>query len=115
MAYTLGEHTFRSRLIVGSGKYPSLPVQRAAIDQAKTSAGRVPDLQLAILGGEVGDLDLAFHHLQRAIDARDPCLPDLAVAPQWDPLRADPRFRECLSRMGLGPNPQGPSIGGPNL
>jgi thiazole synthase len=28
--YTLGGHTFRSRLIVGSGKYPSLAVQREA-------------------------------------------------------------------------------------
>ena len=24
-----------------------------------------------------------------------------AVAPQWDPLRADPRFQQCLVRMGL--------------
>jgi len=30
--YTLGSHTFRSRLIVGSGKYPSLAVQRAAVE-----------------------------------------------------------------------------------
>lgn len=30
--YTLGTHTFRSRLIVGSGKYPSLEVQRAAVE-----------------------------------------------------------------------------------
>jgi len=25
----------------------------------------------------------------------------LAVAPQWDSLRADPRFNECLVRMKL--------------
>ena len=31
MTWSVGEHTFRSRLIVGSGKYPSLPVQREAI------------------------------------------------------------------------------------
>jgi thiazole synthase len=30
--YTLGEFTFRSRLIVGSGKYPSLAVQRLAVE-----------------------------------------------------------------------------------
>lgn len=79
-------------------------VAHAAIDHARANPGQVPDLQLAVLGGEVGDLDLAFHHLQRAIDARDPCLVHLAVAPQWDPLRADPRFAPCLTRMRLRPN-----------
>jgi hypothetical protein len=49
----------------------------------------------------VGDLDAALPRLERAIDARDPCLVDLAVAPQWDALRAHPRFAQCLGRMGL--------------
>lgn len=31
-SYTLGSHTFRSRLIVGSGKYASLALQRAATE-----------------------------------------------------------------------------------
>jgi tetratricopeptide (TPR) repeat protein len=51
----------------------------------------------------IGDLDAAFEHLQRLIDARDPALVHLAVAPQWDSLRADPRFNECLARMKLRP------------
>jgi tetratricopeptide (TPR) repeat protein len=63
----------------------------------------LPDMQLAILHGEVGNLDCAFKHLNAAIDARDPCLVHLAVAPQWDPLRDDPCFNACLSRMGLSP------------
>lgn len=50
-----------------------------------------------------GDLDKAFELLHRAIDVRDPQLVHLAVAPQWDPLRADPRFNECLARMKLRP------------
>jgi hypothetical protein len=52
---------------------------------------------------EAGDLDTAFEHLHRLIDARDPCLVHLAVAPQWDSLRGDPRFKECLARMKLRP------------
>ncbi|HKV98413.1 MAG TPA: serine/threonine-protein kinase [Vicinamibacterales bacterium] len=48
-----------------------------------------------------GDLDKAFELLQGALDARDPGLIHLAVAPQWDPLRADPRFNQCLARMKL--------------
>jgi tetratricopeptide (TPR) repeat protein len=48
-----------------------------------------------------GDLDKAFELLQGALDARDPGLVHLAVAPQWDRLRADPRFNQCLARMKL--------------
>jgi serine/threonine protein kinase len=61
------------------------------------------DFRLAIHYAEAGDLDAAFAHLQRLIDARDPALLHLAVAPQWDSLRADPRFNECLARMKLRP------------
>jgi tetratricopeptide (TPR) repeat protein len=50
---------------------------------------------------EAGDLDAAFEHLQRMLDAHDPALFDLAVGPQWDSLRADPRFNQCLVRMKL--------------
>jgi len=52
---------------------------------------------------EMGDLDKAFELLQRALDVRDPGLVHLAVAPQWDSLRADPRFNQCLARMKLRP------------
>ena len=34
-----------------------------------------------------------FGALRIAIEGRDPCLVDLAVAPQWDALRKDPRFQ----------------------
>lgn len=58
-------------------------------------------VQLAVLHGELGHLDEAFRHLDAALDRRDPSLVHLAVAPQWDSLRADPRFAERLKRMGL--------------
>ncbi len=61
------------------------------------------EFHLAMHYAEAGDLDAAFEHLQRMIDARDPALIHLAVAPQWDSLRADPRFNECLARMKLRP------------
>jgi DNA-binding winged helix-turn-helix (wHTH) protein len=59
------------------------------------------DLRCAVLYGDVGDLDRAFHHLDNALDARDPALVHLAVAPQWDGLRRDARFNQRLTRMGL--------------
>jgi hypothetical protein len=60
-------------------------------------------LGLLVSYAEAGDLNQAFELLQRAIDVRDPGLVHLAVAPQWDSLRADPRFNECLARMKLPP------------
>ena len=70
-----------------------------------TTGFSIGELPLVMHYGEAGDLDAAFEHLHRAIDARDPVLVHLAVAPQWDNLRADPRFNECLVRMKLRSNP----------
>jgi hypothetical protein len=60
-------------------------------------------LQLALFHGELGHMDDAFLHLDRAIEHRDPSLVHLAVAPQWDDLRRDPRFEQRLAHMGLRP------------
>ena len=65
--------------------------------------GGSASVQRAILCGGAGDLDSAFEHLDRAIEGHDPALVHLAVAPQWDSLRVDPRFNERLARMGLAP------------
>jgi tetratricopeptide (TPR) repeat protein len=59
------------------------------------------DAVFAIHYAMAGDLDAAFKHLQRMIDARDHAAIHLAVGPQWDSLRPDPRFNECLVRMKL--------------
>ena len=69
--------------------------------QRRAEGQVMPAMQLALLHGEAGEMDPAFEHLDRAIEARDPSLVHLAVAPQWDSLRADPRFARCLTRMGL--------------
>ena len=74
---------------------------RQVLERAATDPNAFPAIQLALFCGEVGEMDRAFQHLQRAIDSHDPALVHLAVAPQWDSLRADRRFNECLARMGL--------------
>jgi eukaryotic-like serine/threonine-protein kinase len=77
---------------------------RCILKHAPSEAGRGrAALVLAVLHAEAGDLDAAFEHLDRAIDARDPGLVHLAVAPQWDGLRGDPRFNQRLARMRLQP------------
>jgi hypothetical protein len=58
-------------------------------------------MQLAIWFGEAGEMDTAFRHLDRALESHDPGLVHIAVGPQWDSLRADPRFDERVRRMGL--------------
>ena len=58
-------------------------------------------VMLAVHYGEAGNRDSALEQLQRALDSRDPALVHLAVAPQWDTLRTDSRFSQCLARMGL--------------
>lgn len=61
----------------------------------------MPPFQLAVFHAQLGEVDAAFRELDRAIQERDPSLVDLAVAPQWDNVRADPRFAECVARIGL--------------
>lgn len=61
-----------------------------------------PALQLALLHAEAGNLDEAFRQLDIAIERRDPALVHLAVAPQWDRLRADPRFQRRLDAVICG-------------
>src|SRR5690242_13716944 len=51
--------------------------------------------------GAAGRLDEAFNCLDEAIAQRDPALVHLAVAPDWDGLRDDPRFDDRLKKMGL--------------
>ena len=76
-------------------------VIRLALAQATSHPTAFPDMQLALFHSELGDLNAALKHLERAIEGRDPCMVDLAVAPQWDALRAHPRFQRCLAGMGL--------------
>ena len=87
-----------NRAYVTSGR---AGVVRLALDQAARQPAAFPDFQLALLHGEIGEVDAALEHLERAIDTRDACLVDLAVAPQWDALRGSPRFDACVKRMGL--------------
>jgi tetratricopeptide (TPR) repeat protein len=76
-------------------------VVRFVLERATSQPQAFPAVQVALHYGEAGDPDAAFRHLERAIESRDPALVHLAVAPQWDSLRGDPRFQECLARMGL--------------
>ena len=48
-----------------------------------------------------GMLERALDLLERLYDTRDPNLAYISVAPIFDPLRSDPRFRALLKKMHL--------------
>jgi DNA-binding winged helix-turn-helix (wHTH) protein len=58
-------------------------------------------IRRAVVYGAAGRVDEAFDSLDQAIAFRDPALVHLAVAPQWDSLRNDPRFGQRLRAMAL--------------
>ena len=55
----------------------------------------------AMLHAALGEPDLAFEWLDRALDDRRGWLAYLKVEPLLDPLRSDPRFTRLLERMRL--------------
>ncbi len=58
----------------------------------------------ALLNMTLGEVDTAFEWLERAYQARDPGLTSSLGAPQFDPIRADPRFQDLLRRIGFPEN-----------
>ena len=49
----------------------------------------------------LGEVDNAFHWLDRAVECRDPHILHLPVKPIYDTLRPDPRFTTLLRKMRL--------------
>lgn len=63
----------------------------------------VPPYLIAQLYACIGEKDLAFEWLNRALERRDRSLTSLGFDPQLDGLRSDPRFAQLASRVGLSP------------
>ena len=82
-----------------AGGYAALA--RLMLERIPPDAPGAVEVQRAVLHGAAGELDAAFTHLDLAFNRRDPALVYLAVAPQWDSLRADPRFADRLKRMAF--------------
>jgi serine/threonine protein kinase/TolB-like protein len=66
------------------------------------SDGRyVSPYNIALIFAGLGDADRAFAWLERAYQTRASRLGWLAVLPEFDSLRPDPRFKDLLRRIGL--------------
>jgi len=61
----------------------------------------VPALYFAAIYTGLGEKDAALKWLEKAYGEHNDRLIYLGVEPQADPLRAEPRFRDLLSRVGL--------------
>jgi eukaryotic-like serine/threonine-protein kinase len=64
--------------------------------------GYVSAMWIALVHLGLSDLDGLFHWLDRAFEERDGSLILVTAAVEFDPVRADPRFKSLLERMGLG-------------
>ena len=57
--------------------------------------------EIAIVYGELGDLDTAYGYLDRVTEVDPGIVGELRNDPTADPLRADPRWEPLLARVGL--------------
>ena len=55
----------------------------------------------ALLAVDLGEPDQAFECLEKAYQERESLLVYVRVTPNFDPIRADPRFHDLLRRMNL--------------
>jgi len=63
----------------------------------------VPPTSFAIIYAYLGDKDQAMRWLEEGYKEHEFIMTSLNVAPEWDPLRDDPRFHDLLRRMNLEP------------
>jgi len=76
--------------------------RKALEDLGKLSVRQyVPSVSIALIHTGLGESDKAFEALKRAYDEHDFSLVFLKVAPWFDRLRGDTRFRDLLRRMSL--------------
>jgi len=61
----------------------------------------VPPTSFAVIYAYLGDKDQAMRWLEEGYKEHDFLMTSLNVAPEWDPLRDDPRFQDLLRRMNL--------------
>jgi tetratricopeptide (TPR) repeat protein len=72
----------------------------ALLEQEKIDA-KVRPFRIANGYAWAGELDSAFVWLDRAIEARDPLIPEVAIRPVMEPYRGDPRYQDVLRRLNL--------------
>jgi serine/threonine protein kinase/Tfp pilus assembly protein PilF len=69
--------------------------------EARSKNRYVSQYNIALIYVTLGDKENSFKYLQKAVSERDDWLDQIAMEPMWDPLRADPRYKDILSKMNF--------------
>src|SRR2546421_567274 len=85
-----------------SGWQGFLQIMRARMEE-RAKNGTVIPTNMAVLYARLGDKEMAFAWLEKALDERDPSVVRLKIEPVYDGLRSDPRYAKLLERMNLTP------------
>jgi len=64
-------------------------------------AVNISQYSLALIHLGLGEKEQALAALERGAEQRDPWMPWLKAHPEWDGLRAEPRFQTVLRKVGL--------------
>jgi TolB-like protein/DNA-binding winged helix-turn-helix (wHTH) protein len=93
------------KIAFARGGYKGALKARLTYDQHRRSEGSyVSFSRFARTYAALGEKDLAVQALEKAFAEREP-MAWLNVDPEWDPIRADPRFQDLVRRAGLPSNP----------
>jgi DNA-binding winged helix-turn-helix (wHTH) protein len=101
---SLEQVSYRMRQVhatAGMAGWSEFMVDQLAIGPGDVNRTSSTAAHRAMLCGAAAKFDEAFACLDEAIAVRDPSTVYLAVAPQWDPLRDDPRFADRLHALPL--------------
>ena len=92
------------KIAYARGGYKSALKARLKFNQHRRLAGSYVSFRsFARLYAALGEKDLALQSLEKAFAAREP-MAWLNVDPEWDPIRADPRFQDLVRCVGLPVN-----------
>jgi serine/threonine protein kinase/Flp pilus assembly protein TadD len=98
-SFTLGSLGWAYALTGRTGK--ALKLLEELRERAQT--GYVPSWSFAAIHLGLGEMDKAFDWFERAVDEHEPLMLHCHVHPNYDPLRAHPRYPALLRKMNLEP------------
>jgi len=103
MAIRLGDRSPSLRIFLGSAYAKAGDRRRAQaiLEELRAGGSYVAPGELAALYTSLGQRERAFALLEEAYALHDEQLQYLIVEPDFDPLRADPRYGVLLKRVGL--------------